>query len=540
MGRKPNPKRRQELLAAVAAYLELHGLAGLSLRPLAAAVGVSPRTLLYHFESKERLLAEALNAAPSLDEARREFAESSRALFDRLRRLWKRTAEPSARPYLTLFFEVYAAALREPERYSTFLGTVVEQWLDLLVPLLQAEGLAAPAARATATELLALHHGCALDLLASGDHMRVTSAYLSRLAELELDSWDASRPSASVSSASSRSSANGISTRVGVTFGRKPVRRWNARDARSASAGSTDFERVRYVRAPIARAARSVARTDSPSLTTRFASRRLSAWPGAASTARACPSVNSPRASIQRMSSGSSSSRSRFETLDADRATRSAIPPTARPNSSISTAYARASSTADSCSRATFSTSDRSSDSLSSASRTSAGTLARPASPAARQRRSPAISSYPPAGRDLTTTGWSRPCASIERARPEPASGSNRRRGWRGFGWIASTGSCTSSGPSPMPPTRTSNPRPRPRRFSGTLDKLHRHLPVGLGSSRVPVVDDRRQAEARCLGQTHRSRNDRVEHELSEVPPHLCGNFRRQPGSAVHHRQQHA
>jgi len=188
MGRKPNPKRRQELLAAVAAYLELHGLAGLSLRPLAAAVGVSPRTLLYHFESKERLLAEALNAAPSLDEARREFAESSRALFDRLRRLWKRTAEPSARPYLTLFFEVYAAALREPERYSTFLGTVVEQWLDLLVPLLQAEGLAAPAARATATELLALHHGCALDLLASGDHRRVTSAYLSRLAELELAS----------------------------------------------------------------------------------------------------------------------------------------------------------------------------------------------------------------------------------------------------------------------------------------------------------------------------------------------------------------
>jgi AcrR family transcriptional regulator len=185
MGRKPNPERRQKLLEAVAAYLELHGLIGLSLRPLASAVGVSPRTLLYHFQSKERLLAEALSAAPSLGEALREFVGSDRPLFNRLRRLWERTAEPSARPYLTLFFEVYATALREPERYAAFLSTVVERWLDLLVPMLRAEGLAASAARLTATELLALHHGCALDLLATREHRRVTSAYLSRLAELE-------------------------------------------------------------------------------------------------------------------------------------------------------------------------------------------------------------------------------------------------------------------------------------------------------------------------------------------------------------------
>src|SRR5262249_18119188 len=69
----------------------------------------------------------------------------------------------------------------------------------------------------------------------------------------------------------------GISTRVRVTFGRKPVRRWIALTARSASAGSTERGRVRYVRAPMARAARSVARTDSPSFTTRFASRLRSA-----------------------------------------------------------------------------------------------------------------------------------------------------------------------------------------------------------------------------------------------------------------------
>ena len=185
MGRKPNPQRRARLLTEAAAYLERNGLAGLSLRPLAAALGVSPRTLLYHFGSKDRLLAEALSASPALQEAVREFTASDLPLFDRVRHLWERTTEPGSRPYLRLFFEVYVAALREPRRYASFLDTVVDSWLRLLTPMLEAEGLSEPDATRTATELLALHHGCTLDFLATGDRGRVDVAYLSRLAELE-------------------------------------------------------------------------------------------------------------------------------------------------------------------------------------------------------------------------------------------------------------------------------------------------------------------------------------------------------------------
>ena len=56
---------------------------------------------------------------------------------------------------------------------------------------------------------------------------------------------------------------------------RQPRRRFEP-EASSGLARSIDFGRVRYVRAPIARAARSVARTDSPSRATRFANRRRS------------------------------------------------------------------------------------------------------------------------------------------------------------------------------------------------------------------------------------------------------------------------
>jgi AcrR family transcriptional regulator len=185
MGRKADPARRAKLLVATASYLEENGLAGLSLRPLAAAVGVSPRTLLYHFGSKEQLLTEALNASPGLQAAVAEFVASDEPLFERVRTLWARTADPGSRPYLRLFFEVYAAALREPRRYAAFLSRVVDGWLALLAPMLEREGLAPASARTLATELLALHHGCALDLLATGDYRRVDAAYLSRVAELE-------------------------------------------------------------------------------------------------------------------------------------------------------------------------------------------------------------------------------------------------------------------------------------------------------------------------------------------------------------------
>jgi AcrR family transcriptional regulator len=186
VGRKPDPARRAELLAAVCAYLEEHGLAGLSLRPLGAAVGVSPRTLLYHFGSKERLLAEALRVSPALEAAVTELVASDEPVLDRFRGLWARTADPAARPYLRLFFEVYAAGLRDPERYAAFLDGVVGEWLALAAPMLEAEGLSASSATTLGTELIALHHGCALDLLATGDGERVTTAYLARVAELEV------------------------------------------------------------------------------------------------------------------------------------------------------------------------------------------------------------------------------------------------------------------------------------------------------------------------------------------------------------------
>src|SRR5258707_367952 len=52
-------------------------------------------------------------------------------------------------------------------------------------------------------------------------------------------------------------------------------------------------------------------------------------------------------------------------------------------------------------------------------------------------------------------TPWER----IESERPDVASWSKRLRGWRGFAWMSSIGTCASSGV--RPPIRTSSQRPQ-------------------------------------------------------------------------------
>lgn len=56
MSRRPNPERRLALLDEVVAYVRIHGIASLTLRPLASSLQTSPRNLLYHFQSSNTLI----------------------------------------------------------------------------------------------------------------------------------------------------------------------------------------------------------------------------------------------------------------------------------------------------------------------------------------------------------------------------------------------------------------------------------------------------------------------------------------------------
>jgi AcrR family transcriptional regulator len=60
---KPGKDRHQEILDAAARVITERGLAETRISDIAEQAGVSPGLILYYFESKDRLLAEALTFA---------------------------------------------------------------------------------------------------------------------------------------------------------------------------------------------------------------------------------------------------------------------------------------------------------------------------------------------------------------------------------------------------------------------------------------------------------------------------------------------
>jgi AcrR family transcriptional regulator len=169
--------RKEELLELAYAYARRHGLAQLSLRPLAAAVGSSPRVLLFLFGSKDGLVRALLARARS-DELRL-LAETGPAdgLTQAAVQVWTWLSDPRHRPLLTLWVEAYARSLVETDGpWAGFAAGTVADWLAVLA---RAQPDATEAER---TAVLALLRGALLDLLATGDTERTGAALRAGLA----------------------------------------------------------------------------------------------------------------------------------------------------------------------------------------------------------------------------------------------------------------------------------------------------------------------------------------------------------------------
>ncbi len=169
--------RRDALVGASLAYVLRRGVADLSLRPLAAAVGTSDRMLLYHFGSKRALIERVIELA-SADLAGMVLDEVSAGgtSAERLERLWVRLASDAAAPYIRLWFEVQGLAAMRREPYVTTVPGLVRAWTDLSAAILADLGLPDDQARRAATVEVAAIQGLLLDLLATGDRERVDTA----------------------------------------------------------------------------------------------------------------------------------------------------------------------------------------------------------------------------------------------------------------------------------------------------------------------------------------------------------------------------
>jgi len=178
--------RRPELLGAAAEYVLDNGLAELSLRRLAEALGVTHATLLRHFVSKDELVLEVTEHIRADFETRLVSDVDllpGYSVADLARALWSRLCEPREQRQFRLLFELFGSRSPGDERLTE---SMIHGWVALISDrIVVADGWNRQDAQALATLLLAQFRGLQLDLMLTGERARVDAALEISLRQLE-------------------------------------------------------------------------------------------------------------------------------------------------------------------------------------------------------------------------------------------------------------------------------------------------------------------------------------------------------------------
>ncbi|MFE9776397.1 TetR/AcrR family transcriptional regulator [Streptomyces sp. NPDC005931] len=165
-------ERRGELLRAAIEQIEARGVAAVRIADVASALGVSNALVLYHFSTKEQLVAAAFAHAAEDDLARlRKLLGRRTTALRRLRSAVRWYAPTGQAKGWRLWIEGWAAALREPALREVA-RDLDRQWKAALTEVV-AEGVAAgefrcPDPAAAALRLTALLDGLAVQLTSYG------------------------------------------------------------------------------------------------------------------------------------------------------------------------------------------------------------------------------------------------------------------------------------------------------------------------------------------------------------------------------------
>nr|WP_202425470.1 TetR/AcrR family transcriptional regulator [Streptomyces sp. HUCO-GS316] len=161
-------ERREELLRAAVEQIEARGVSAVRIADVASALGVSNALVLYHFSTKEKLVAAAFThaAAGDLTRLRKLLGRRTTALR-RLRSAVRWYAPTGQAKGWRLWIEGWAAALREPALREVT-RDLDRQWKAALTEVVT-EGVAAgefqcPDPTGTALRLTALLDGLAVQM----------------------------------------------------------------------------------------------------------------------------------------------------------------------------------------------------------------------------------------------------------------------------------------------------------------------------------------------------------------------------------------
>ncbi|MGW4028767.1 TetR/AcrR family transcriptional regulator [Streptomyces sp. NPDC004838] len=165
------------MLDQVIAYLAANGIAKLSIRKLAEALGVSTSVITHQFGSKETLILEALRRAREANLSRFQSLREARpdaSFADAFMQIWDWWVEDPARIAFSRFnIEVMLIEGLVDDAARDDLTTF---WLDYWSEWLVRDGMSPEIARVRATLAISVLSGVTVDLVSTGQLDRLNEA----------------------------------------------------------------------------------------------------------------------------------------------------------------------------------------------------------------------------------------------------------------------------------------------------------------------------------------------------------------------------
>lgn len=170
------PTARERLLEAVTEHFGRHGIGDTSLRGVAEAVGTSHRMLIYHFGSREGLLAAVTRSVEARQRAVMTATyDADLPPLEAAAKYWDETVDATLR-FGPLFFELAAHAMQGKEHAASLREELIASWLPPVTELCRAIGIPDEQAEVHARLALGAARGLLLDLLLSGSRNEVARA----------------------------------------------------------------------------------------------------------------------------------------------------------------------------------------------------------------------------------------------------------------------------------------------------------------------------------------------------------------------------